>query len=192
MSQPRMNWDQARSQLRRNEVALEEALAPSPRHIETVFHQRGLQLAKRRSHERPAIAGRPVLVCRLAREHFGIELKDLAEVLRFTGCTPVPGAPPQFLGVIHLRGEIRPVLDLGRVLAGSEIADQRTGFVVMLRQKRREIGLRVDQIEGLRQIQPEELALSEPGNYVKGLTSDALMLLSMETLLASVFPKEAS
>ena len=88
-----------------------------------------------------ASAGLPVLICRLGSERYAIELKELAEVVPFRDCTPVPGGSPVFLGVINLRAVLRPVVDLHRVLAGK--AGGESGFVVMLK---RQTGLRVDEI----------------------------------------------
>ena len=53
----------------------------------------------------PSPLGLPVLIFRLAQELYAIELEEVAETLPFERCTPVPGSPPQFLGVINLRGE---------------------------------------------------------------------------------------
>jgi len=62
----------------------------------------------------------------------------------------------------------------------------------MLRRPGREIGLKVDAIEELREIRPEELSAPAQGRYVKGIASGALMLLNVEAVLAAVFSKEES
>jgi len=54
-------------------------------------------------------------------------------VLPFAPCAPVPGAPPQFLGVINLRGELRAVVDLARLLVPSADGNSDSEFVLMLR-----------------------------------------------------------
>jgi purine-binding chemotaxis protein CheW len=192
MRRAAIDWDSVRSRLRASERALEGAMAESPERIESAYHERAVRLAKRQvEHGRVSVA-LPVLVFRLAQERYAIELKDVAEVIPFTRCTPVPGAPPQFAGVISLRGELRAVLDLGRLLAVSESTDSDSRFVLMLRRQGQEIGLKVDRIEELGAIQPQELSSGTPGSYVKGIAPGTLMLLSVDAVLAGVFSIEES
>jgi chemotaxis signal transduction protein len=195
MRRTSIDWDSVRSRLRASERALEGAMDESPERIQTAYRERAVRLAKRPVEHGHVSADLPVLVFRLAQERYAIELKDVAEVIPFTHCTAVPGAPPQFAGVISLRGELRAVLDLGRLLAVSESADRDSRFVLMLRRqgqesrRGQEIGLKVDRIEELGAIQPEELSTTAPGSYVKGIASGTLMLLSVDAVLARVFSK---
>jgi chemotaxis signal transduction protein len=180
-------WNEAKSRIQANENALAEAFAPSPARIEAAFHQRALRLAQRHIQDKSASRGLPALVFRLSRERHAIELKELAEVLPFRGCTQIPGTSPKFLGVINLRGELRPVIDLGMVLCGTLCGD--SGFILVLR---RRIGLKVDDIQELREIHPEKLAAPVPGHCTRALLSETLKLLDVESMLSDVFsPKES-
>ncbi len=190
MKRAGIDWEQARTRLRMSESALEDALAESPGRIEAAYRQRAVRLAKRQVERGPVSAGLPVLVFRLGQERYAVELKEVAEVLSFARCTPAPGAPAEFLGVINLRGELRAVLNLGRVLVSSESGGE-SGFVLVLRRPGQAVGLKVDLIEELREIRPEELTLPTQGNYGKGLVGGTLMLLDVEKVLAQVFSKES-
>jgi purine-binding chemotaxis protein CheW len=116
----------------------------------------------------------------------------VSEALPFTHCTRAPGSPPHFRGVVNLRGELRAVLDLATLLGLSKNGDRDSGFVLMLRRPGREIGLKVDAIEELREIRPEELSVPAQGNFVKAIASGALMLIDVEAVLAAAFSKEES
>ena len=192
MKNARIDWEQARSRLRSSERALEEALAESPERIEAAYRQRAARLAKVLDQPGPVSAGLPVLVFRVARERYAIALEEVAEALPFAGCTRAPGSPAQFRGVINVRGELRAVLDLATLLSLSENGDRDSGFVLMLRRQGREIGLKVDGIDELLEIRPEELSVPAQGNYVKGIASSALMLLNVQAVLAAVFSREES
>jgi chemotaxis signal transduction protein len=192
MKRASINWEHVKSRLRASEQALQEALAESPARIDAVYRQRAARLAEKQATQGPVTAGLPVLIFRLAQERYAIELQEVAETIPFTGCSPAPGSPPQFRGVIGLRGELRPVLDLGRLLALAENGNRNSGFVLLLRGRGREIGLKVDHVEELREIRPEELSGPGQVNYVKGITPDALMLLNVEAVLTQVFSKEES
>jgi chemotaxis signal transduction protein len=92
--------------------------------------------------------------------------------------------------VISLRGELRAVLDLGRLLSLSETGDNDSGYVLILRRRGQEIGLKVDRIEELSEIRQEELFSPGKVDYVKGIASGTLMLLSVDAVLSEVFSKE--
>ena len=192
MKRAGIDWEQAKSRLRASEVSLKQALEESPERIEAAYRRRALRLADEKTAQADAAAGLPVLIFRLAGERYAIELKELADVVPFAGCFPVPGAPPRFLGLIDLRGELRPVLDLLRLLALSKNGEPDCGFVLLLRGRGRRIGLKVDHLEGLREIRPEELSAPGRLDCVKGVMPDALMLIDLEAVLAQVFPKEES
>ena len=84
------------------------------------------------------------------------------------------------------------MLDLGRLFGLPENVDSAPGFVLILRRQGQEIGLKVDRIEELREIRPEEFSSPGQVSYVKGIASGMLMLLSVEAVLAKVFAKEES
>ena len=145
----------------------------------------------------------PILVVAIGKEHYGIELPDVAEVLPQVRVTPVPGAAGVFAGVINVHGEIRAVLDLRRFLridpgietglerrkdSGPQTAPAR---VILQRRQNRELGLQIDTVEQIRWIGAGDLQAA--GNHpvgwshpVKGSTKDRLMLLSTEALFAEL------
>jgi purine-binding chemotaxis protein CheW len=182
-----IGWEEVRRRLQTSEDSLREALSESPERIKTVFHQRAVLLAKAQAADKSASRGIPALIFRLAEERYAIALKELAEVLPFQGCTQVPGASPEFLGVINVRGELRPVIDLARVLSGSPSTD--FGAVLILR---RHGALKVDDVEDLREIRSDELTPPVQGRYLQALAAGTLGLLDVETMLSAVFsPKES-
>lgn len=194
MKQNGINWEQARARLRASEMALEQSLASGPAQVQAIYRKRAERLARGVGQSRATNAGLPVLVFWLGRERYAIEVPELAEALPFERCRPAPGSPPWVCGVMNVRGEIRAVMDLGRLVtpsaAGAGAAG--SGFVLMLRRPGREIGLKVDRIEELREIRPEDLGHASPGRYVKATAADGLMLLDLEAVEAEVFSKEES
>jgi purine-binding chemotaxis protein CheW len=182
-----IQWEEVHRRLQTNEKSLRESLTESPERIKTVFHQRAVQLAKEHAANKPASRGIPALIFRLAEERYAIALKELAEVLPFQGCTQVPGASAQFLGVINLRGELRPVIDLARVLSGN--SSTNSGEVLVLRHQ---AALKVDAVEDLREISSEELTPPIQGHHIQALASGTLGLLDVETMLSTVLSSKES
>jgi len=55
------------------------------------------------------------LVCfRIADEEYGIEIMQVREIIRLDVITEVPGAPSYVSGIVNLRGNVLPVIDLRR------------------------------------------------------------------------------
>ncbi len=70
------------------------------------------------------------LQIRLRAERYALSLEYVTEVVTLGEVTPVPGSPLTVLGLRHLRGEILPVLDLGRLLVIREDAVPRRLVIV--------------------------------------------------------------
>lgn len=57
-------------------------------------------------------SGSQYLTFMLEKEHFAIDVFKVREILEYTSCTKVPNTAEFVRGVINLRGNIVPVLDL--------------------------------------------------------------------------------
>ena len=137
-----IDWEEVLARLRQGELALERASTPDPQRVEAVYRQRAAQLAGRRAQAGAVSPPLPVLTFYLGEERYGIELTALAEVVPFAGCTPLPGASPGVLGVVNARGEVRPVVDLARLIGLPE--GGASGYVLFLRGEG--AGLRVGRV----------------------------------------------
>jgi chemotaxis signal transduction protein len=163
------------------------ALDAEQQRIETIWRERAKRLSRP-----PASAGDgkdalQVIVLGIGQERFGVDFRHVAEVLPPVVPTPVPGAAAGFAGVINVHGEIRPVIDLRRVLGLEKVAGGDLARVILLRKDGLEVGLRIDSVEQIRSIRSGELrpdAVSDagPSPYIEGSTEDLLMLLSTEAL----------
>jgi purine-binding chemotaxis protein CheW len=60
-----------------------------------------------------------------AAEHYAIPVDQVLEVSEFGDVAPVPGAPPEVVGVRNLRGQVIPVIDLATVLGLSDDAERQ-------------------------------------------------------------------
>jgi purine-binding chemotaxis protein CheW len=160
--------------------------------VDEVFRRRARQLADRKTTvARVDTVG--MLVFAIGAERYAIELSDLAEVVPFAGCTAVPGSPAAVLGVMNVRGEIGPVIDLRRVLGLEAGESGSSGYVLMLRQENRTIGFKVDAVEQVRQVAVTDLVSSEgraaafPGSRcVKALTADTVIVIDTRAALSLV------
>jgi len=182
-----IDWDQVRERLRSSEQALTNVLAENPERVQAAYRKRAAQLAETQAPGPAKGAGIPALVFSLAQERYAIELSELAEVLPLGRCEPVPGAAAHFLGVINLRGEVRPIVDLSRMILQNGNGAAAHGFLLMLRRQGREIGLKVDRLDGLREIEREKVGAVEQGKFTRGIAGDTILWLDVEKVLAKVF-----
>jgi chemotaxis signal transduction protein len=180
----RIHWEEVRAQLRAREQAFNQEAAENPARLEAVFRRRAAHLARSQAQITALAPPVPALLFLLQSERYAIRLQELAEVLPFRQCTPVPGAPPGLLGVMSRRGELRPVLDLAQII--HRVEERSPGFLLMLRQPGRQIGLRVDRTEGLQELAAERVQAARQGQYADTLPGEPLVsLLNPERLLAA-------
>ena len=175
--------------MKAGEPSSRAALDSDRQRMEAVWGERANRLSQRPVAAGAELGAWPVIVLGIGQERYGIDLPDVAEVLPVVRITPVPGAPAVFAGVINVHGEIRPVIDLRRLL-GIETA-QSVGLarVILLHKEGREMALRIDSVEPLRWIGSGDAQPAGNGNegsspFIKGQTKDLLMLLSTEALFA--------
>jgi purine-binding chemotaxis protein CheW len=130
----------------------------------------------------------------LGGELYGIELKHLAETRRATPLRRLPCAPPHLVGVMNLRGELVPVVDLGPILGlGQKETPATLPAVLILSVQGGKLALAVDHINDIvtfaaKELKPPPLSLdAERAIFIRGeylIDRQALSLLEMEKVVA--------
>ena len=92
----------------------------------------------------------------LADEVYGIPILDVQEIRGRTDITPIPNSPPHIRGVMNLRGEIVPVLDL-RARIGLPPTDA-SGVSIILRDGTRILGMSVDSVSDVVDVTEDSLS----------------------------------
>ena len=82
----------------------------------------------------------------VAGHYLGIDVLEVQEVLREQRLTPVPLAPEVVEGMINLRGQIVPAIDLRRVLKLAPPDPGQDRFSVVARSPHGPVSLQVDEI----------------------------------------------
>jgi chemotaxis signal transduction protein len=164
--------------------------------MESVWRGRADRLAKSPVLGQSGQNELPVVSLGIEKERYAVDLADVAEVLPPVRITPVPGVAAVFAGVIGVHGEIRPVIDLRRLLGMGGIGNGDRARVILLRRDGREMGLRVDSVEQIEWIRAGDLesaadrdaatAQRTSSKFVRRTTKDLLMLLSTEALFAEL------
>lgn len=82
----------------------------------------------------------------LAGELFALPVSAVQEVLQEPPLTPVPHAPEHLIGLLNLRGQIMPVIDLRNRLGFGARDDGRRGKLLVMKTEGGPISLLVDDI----------------------------------------------
>lgn len=99
------------------------------------------------------IVPRPVindlLVFNLGQERYALPVGQVFTIVPRATLTPLPGAPPDLIGLLRLRGALCPVIDI-RARLGLPAGVPHVGdYIVVMQTIAFQIGLLVEGIEGL-------------------------------------------
>jgi purine-binding chemotaxis protein CheW len=107
----------------------------------------------------PAIAGISALLARTGSARFIVPAATVGEVLRMPELTRVPGLPRWLPGVANVRGQVLAVVDLRPLLGLPEDTGAVRPRLLRLDTGGVEVGLRVDAVDGVADL---DLQHSEP------------------------------
>ena len=130
---------------------------------------------------------------RLANEEFGVDIIKVQEIIRVPEITKIPQMHNYVEGVINLRGNVIPVIDL-RQKFGTESKDRNNATrIIVINVEGRVVGFIVDAVEQVlrlsdNQIAPPPTVGSHVGQkYLKGvgkLEEKLIILLDLDKLLS--------
>jgi len=99
-----------------------------------------------------SVARREVLLFELNQQRYALPLSGVLELTRACAVQALPSAPMPVLGVLNLRGQVVPVIDLRRRLALPDTALDPNDYFVFARVGPRLVGLRVDRLLGIQEL----------------------------------------
>ena len=133
-----------------------------------------------------------VVSFRLGEEEYGVDIMTVQEII-LVGCiTQVPEVPEHVLGVINLRGNVIPILNLRARFGMPEQAANDATRIVVMNLNGRTVGVVVDGVSEVLRLSHDDISPTPPSlvgagkDYVKGLArrkERLLVLLDMARLL---------
>lgn len=139
---------------------------------------------------------------KLGEELYGVDIMDVKEIVKVQNVRPIPNAPYYVEGIINLRGEIIPIINLHKRFHIQKIAEKKSeysedeGGFIILDIDGSEIGIIIDRVSRVASIQKGEIKpppqmLSGIGTeYINGvyrMESEYLIILDTRKLFN---PKE--
>jgi purine-binding chemotaxis protein CheW len=130
-----------------------------------------------------------VIEFKLAGERYAIEQTYVREVVPLKELTPLPCTPPFMRGIVNVRGQIVPVIDIKRFFELPEGGIADVHMLVIVQCLGCALGLEADAVMGVRAIDPANMQPSLPtltgirAQYLKGVTNEQVVILDALKIL---------
>lgn len=138
---------------------------------------------------------REYLTFRLGQEEYGIDILKVQEIRGYEKPTRIANAPEFIKGVVNLRGTIVPIVDMRLKFNCAKAEYNDFTVVIILHLRSRVVGIVVDSVSDVMELQPENLRAAPEidsvidSSAVVGLGSlgdRMLILLDIEKLMAGL------
>lgn len=130
----------------------------------------------------------------LGDEHYGLDIMRVKEIRGYEPVTKIANAPSFIKGVLNLRGDIVPIVDLRLKFSVGEATYDEFTIVIMLHIGERIVGIVVDAVSDVINIgsddvkPPPEFGVTFDSQYLHGLVpmnENMIILLNIEALISS-------
>src|SRR6201996_3511337 len=141
---------------------------------------------------------RQYLTFKLGNEIFGIDVAKVSEILDFTNITEIPRTPEFMSGVINLRGNVVPVVDLRLCFQMSKTVCTRNTCIVvvevLLESESTVIGALADSVEEVIDLEPDQIkpppriGTQIRTDFIKGMgkrDAQFIMILDMDRVFSA-------
>lgn len=138
--------------------------------------------------------GQEFLTFALGAEEYGIDILKVQEIRCYEKVTHIVNAPGFIKGVINLRGIIVPIVDLRMKFDLGSAEYTAFTVVIILNISDRVVGVVVDSVSDVIQLDPEEIREAPPlhgeldTRFIRGLATlneRMVILMDIETLMSS-------
>ena len=134
----------------------------------------------------------------MGAETFGIDIGFVDNILRMQRITRVPNVPAYVKGVINLRGEIVPIINLRSKMGLEEIEETKATRIIIIKMEQvGKVGFIVDCVKEVVSISEEQVesikhdSKDESTHFVSAVGKEANSIISLLDLNAVVLDKNA-
>ncbi|AOL35088.1 chemotaxis protein CheW [Geobacillus thermoleovorans] len=124
------------------------------------------------------------VIFRVEREQYAVSIAYVVSIEKMTAPTAVPHMPDYMAGVVRIRGELVPVLDMRELLYGRAIEETDQTRLIVAAVDGLSVAFIVDEAKEIADIEPEaikplQLMSAERTPYVVGMAAQADRLLTV-------------
>ncbi|MCX7927057.1 MAG: chemotaxis protein CheW [Candidatus Omnitrophica bacterium] len=135
-----------------------------------------------------------LVVFTLGEEEFGVDISQVREIVRLVQITYLPKAPAFIEGVVNLRGQVLPVIDLAKRLGVSSKERSEATRIIVVEVGENTVGMIVDSVSEVLRLSsecvedvPSLVETEVPEHYIRGvgkLKDRLLVLLDLNRILS--------
>lgn len=114
-----------------------------------------------------------LITFRVGRETFVLDIMAVRQIIPYTGSAPVPTAPSFIEGIIVLRNEVIPVIDLHDRLHPEMAEKAETPLVLITHSSVGVVGLKVDEVRRIVNVSADKFLPPPP--IVRGIRGELLI-----------------
>lgn len=119
---------------------------------------------------------RQLVVFRIAREEFGVDINDVREIIKMGDVTKIPNTEEYILGVINLRGKIIVIIDFAKKLELQRKEKDKNTRVIITEVEGNTVGMVVDSCNEVMRITGDKIEPAPPtitqkidSDYIQGV-----------------------
>jgi len=127
-------------------------------------------------------------------EEYGVPILCVQEIIRYETLTRVPQSPSYVDGVLNLRGQVIPVINLRRKFELPERELDKSTRIIVVEVRSRVMGMVVDEVSEVLQVNKEDIAPPPPmgthlrTDYISGMAKineTLVILLEIDKILTT-------
>jgi purine-binding chemotaxis protein CheW len=174
------------------------SIPTKPKEVQEILEERAQLLAKLSENKSAHGESLEVLGFHLGTEYLGIPTEGVHEIQPLSAhhWSRVPCAPDFIVGIVNLRSRIYSIMDLAVFWGLPPRLPSEEAHILLVRgghngtHQETELTLLTDDLDKVRRLQPEDLNPVPPTvspkmqAHVRGVTSDMMMVLDLESLLS--------
>ncbi len=166
----------------------------NPKSADRILEERAQALAKKDEGDLMEGEVLSAMAFPLGDEQYGIEINLVQEIQPFQNqfWSRVPSTPEFIVGAVNIRGRIYSVMDVGRFLGLPNRPVSENAHVILVKggiNDKMELCILADDVPQVTRIPLTEVRTNETAastqekEYIRGITSDMLIMLNLEKLL---------
>jgi len=119
------------------------------------------------------VDGKQYVVFLLGKENYGVEIHSVTTIEKMLPYARVPKTPDYIKGVINLRGEIVPIMDI-RTRFGMEVSEETDETrIIIIKINDISLGIIVDEVDEVLNLKEE--AVENVANFTNDLSMDYIL-----------------
>lgn len=138
---------------------------------------------------------------RLGNELYGVDIMAVKEIVRIQPIRPIPNAPNYMVGILNLRGEIIPIIDLHRRFniafanEEDELDELESGFII-LNINGKQLGIIIDRVSRVATVNSSDIQTAPRmsggigSEYIRGVVRNDDGYLIILDIVRLFDPKE--